>query len=146
MTNFEFYKNEISRLAGAGKTFGVVNDKPVDCDTVVCINCDLRGTCSLNTIKWLYAEHVERPKINKKTKDFFDLIETGWVARDSTGSLYVYTYTNKPAKGRSLWIIDSSNETMRLRECVLPFLTLDFITWEDEEPWRVEDIRNLEVV
>lgn len=147
MTNFEFYKDELMAIADNGSDVAIIKGKPAACDSVMCLQCELgEFNCGASLIHWLFAEHVEKPKINKRTKGLFDLIETGWVARDSTGSLHVYAYTNKPAKGHSVWTVSSTNETMRLREPVLPFLTLDFIKWEDKEPWNVEDIRSLEVV
>ena len=76
---------------------------------------------------------------------FFDAIETGWVARDRDGALFVYLDNKKPIKGGNVWLINDIGESMVLSKYILPFLTLDFIKWEDKEPWRVEDIRNLEV-
>lgn len=146
MTNFEFYKDEIAKIVAKGDDIALLNGKPVGCNDVPCDDCDRNGSCYEHyIIGWLYAEHVEKPKINKRTKEFFDMIETGWVARDKIGSLFVYADTNKPKKGYSLWVESSTDDMMRLKEAILPFLTLDFIKWEDEEPWSVEDIRNLEV-
>lgn len=145
MTNFKFYKDELIAIAGDGSEVAFVKGKPVKCDSIDCCQCDFKSfRCGVDLIKWLYAEHVEMPKINKKTKEFFDLIETGWVARDIDDTLYIYTADNKPEKGNNIWI--TSSVMMSLNNNILPFLTLDFIKWEDDEPWSVENIRNLEVV
>lgn len=146
MKNYEVYEKEILELANKRKSFGVVNDKIVDCDGISCRECDLSGMCNINAIKWLYAEHVEKPKINKRTKMFFEAIKTGWVARDESGGLYLYGRSNKPVKRTVAWAstdIRFDNSIVPLG--VFPFLTLDFIKWEDEEPWKVEDILKLEV-
>lgn len=148
MTNFEFYKDEILELANNGKDVAIRDGKLIDCDLCLgCAKCEFGspGVCGTNFVKWLYSEHVERPKIHKRTKMFFDAIETGWVARDENGMLYVFAASNKPRRSISIWSCEHIVDTMRLPDNSLPFLTLDFIKWEDEEPWSVEDIRNLEV-
>lgn len=146
MTNFEFYKDKLLAIADDGSDVALVKGEPAACDSVMCSQCELgEFNCGASLIHWLYAEHVEKPKINKKTKEFFDLIETGWVARDSSESLYVYRDIYKPVKGSTVWTVGDA-VAMSLKEDILPFITLDFIKWEDEEPWSVEDIRKLEVV
>ena len=147
MTNFEFYKDELLAINKDGSEVALVKGKPVKCDSIVCCQCDFKSfRCGVDLIEWLYAEHVEMPKINKKTKEFFDIIETGWVARDGSDSLYIYMADHKPEKGCSVWTTSSNTVMMSLNNNILPFLTLDFVKWEDDEPWSVEDIRNLEVV
>lgn len=147
MTNFEFYKDKLMEIADNCSDVALVKGEPVACDAIMCSQCECNEfNCGASLIHWLYAEHVEKPKINQRTKMFFDAIETGWVARDSSGFLFVYTDNSKPVKGGTDWIIPIAGESMLLRLHVCPFFTLDFIQWEDEEPWRVEDIRNLEVV
>lgn len=147
MTNFEFYKDEILRLVAKGDSIALLNGKPVSCNDVSCKDCDREGVCYEHyLIGWLFAEHVEKPKINNKTKMFFDAIETGWVSRDENGLLYVFAVDNKPTKSISAWSCGRIVDTIRLPKSILPFLTLDFIKWEDNEPWSVEDIRSLEVV
>lgn len=148
MTNFEFYKDELMAIADNGSDVALVKGEPVACDAIMCSQCELgEFNCGASLIHWLYVERVERPKINKRTKDFFDLIETGWVARDSNDRLYLYPVDDKPAKyNRGEWAGNRIIHNVPLFEDMFLFLTLDFIKHEDKEPWRVEDIRNLEVV
>lgn len=148
MTNFEFYKEKITEIAGAGSGVALVRDEPVSCDSIHdCNDCELfsiGGDCSAGLIKWLYAEHKEQPKINLRTKAMFEAIRTGWVARDEYGMLFLYA--KKPVKGEMCWMGNGIDNGSSLKTPVYPFLTLDFIKWEDEEPWSVEDICKLEVV
>ena len=147
MTNFEFYKDKLMEIADNCSDVALVEGEPVACDAIVCSQCECNEfNCGASLIHWLYAEHVEKPKINKRTKMFFDAIETGWVARDSNNNLYLYPTDDKPKKDRGEWLGERIIHNVRLFGYMFPFLTLDFITWEDKEPWRVEDIRNLEVV
>lgn len=157
MTNFEFYKDKLMAIADDGSDVAMVKGEPAACDDVMCSQCELgEFNCGVSLIHWLYAEHVEKPKINKKTKMFFDAIETGWVSRDRNGAVYIWADGYKPRKGDNVgipcWVreataafrcIQIGNESI---DKIFPFLTLDFIKWEDEEPWSVEDIRKLEVV
>lgn len=155
MTNFEFYKDEIAKIVAKGDDIALLNGKPVGCNDVPCDDCDRNGSCYEHyIIGWLYAEHVEKPKINKRTKMFFDAIETGWVTRDTDGTVFLWNVTTKPKKIKicgGCWL-SNDNSCFRCISCmptkangIFEFLTLDFIKWEDEKPWRVEDIRNLEV-
>lgn len=148
MKNFEYWEKEIDKILQAGKRIAVINDKPVPCFSAEksCAACFVDCGNSNKLVKWLYAEHVEPPKIRKRTKMFFDLIETGWVARDKNGNLFLYPYI-KPYKlddeTEEGWVLNEACNFMLLTG--LSFLTLDFIKWEDAEPWSVEDIRELEV-
>lgn len=147
MKNFEYWEKELREIAednGRPSHISLVGGKPIACSKVECRNCDRYTNCTeKGLIKWLYAEHIEQPKINKRTKMFFDAIEkTGWVARDRSGGLYYYA--KKPTKGNRDWFIEADIMSYFSLRTLL-FLTLDFIKWEDEEPWSVEDIRKLEV-
>lgn len=148
MKNHEVYEKEILKIAADGSSVACVEGKPAACDSILCSQCDFTEECRCGAelIEWLYAEHVEKPKINKRTKMFFEAIKTGWVARDESGGLYSYGISNKPVKGTVTWEstdIRFDNSIVPLG--VFPFLTLDFIKWEDDEPWSVEDILKLEV-
>lgn len=145
MTNFEFYKDKLMAIADNGSDVAIVKGKPAACDDIMCLQCELgEFNCGASLIHWLYAEHKEQPKINLRTKAMFEAIGTGWVARDGHGMLFLYA--KKPVKGEMCWRAYGLDNCSDLRTPVFPFLTLDFIKWEDEEPWSVEDICKLEVV
>lgn len=59
-----------------------------------------------------------------------------YIAREKNGFLLVYT--EKPIKILETW---------GLANCALMNMfdiKFDFIKWEDEEPWRIEDLKKLE--
>lgn len=150
MTNFDFYKDQILTIAENGSGLALRrNGELTGCDNCICENCVFSDTnggfgCEANMIKWLYSEHVEKPKINKRTKMFFDAVETGWVARDEDGQITLYN--SVPIRDHLRWYNCAYNAGSEFVElAIFDFLTLDFIKWKDNEPWRVEDIRNLEV-
>ena len=57
--------------------------------------------------------------------------EYKWIARDSDGRLYIYA--SKPKKGITIW-----------KDIGLPVISYDhlfqFIKWEDEEPYLIEEL------
>lgn len=144
MTNFEYYKEKILDFASKNDCgIALVNNKIIPCDDAECYMCQFYQTtssCEQNLLKWLYTEHIVPPTLIKKEHQFCELIETGYIARDENGKLY--WYTNKPSKREHTWY--SSYQCMLITSAPLP-VKFDFITWEDKEPWSVEDLLKLEV-
>jgi hypothetical protein len=146
MTNFEYYKDEILEIVNNDESLAVYKNssKPVKCGSITCKECISSNIddCEKGIYNWLYAEHIEKPKLTKKERQFCELIETGWIARDNNGSLY--RYSKAPCKrSGGTWTGFSGNSL-----CVdnrFPGCTFSFITWDDAEPWSVEDLLKLEV-
>lgn len=152
MKNFEYWEEEILKFMDNNKdaSIAVVNDKLHNCASTRCCDClFVGGNCSIGIIRWLYAEHIEKPKLTQKERAFCELVETGWIARDASG--YLFHCNLKPVKQdkNSLcytspddsWEISLTyNENPKIKGVVF-----DFINWEDEEPWSVEELLKLEV-
>jgi hypothetical protein len=95
-----------------------------------------------------------QPVLTKKEKTFCELLETGYIARDESGSLYYYS-RYKPTKNIKCasWELSGDNYSEDYHRItyddLLEYLgyniKFSFITWEDEEPWRVEDLLKLRV-
>lgn len=143
MRNFDFYEKEIKRILRTGTGVGLKDNIPFSCSSIDCKDCDCcyNGGCDTHVLKWLFEEYEpKKPKINKRTKMFLDSLESGYVARDSDGDL-CYFYEKPYKTDDDIW--DDIGTWVDLS--AFPFLSLDFITWEDEESWNVEDLRKLEV-
>ena len=142
-TNFEFYKDEILEIANKDDDFGVVNGKIVNCCAIECEKCLFRicsGLCStISKINWLYAEHIEQPKLTKRERAFCEVAQTGWIARDKSGELYWFAEGFEVDKLQKTW---SSAECSKISTMGLRFC---FVKWEDEKPWAVEDLLKLDV-
>jgi hypothetical protein len=139
MKNFEFYEKEIKEMCNKGQCVALKDGRLHVCADTKCPECDFCcDRCNVEFVKWLYEEHVEVSKISRRTKLFLDAFEDGYIARDSNGNLYHYEY--KPVKRSAGWSAYTYTCIKKLK-----FLTLDFIKWEDEEPWSVEKLRKLEV-
>ena len=148
MTNFEYYKEEILNIINENEDFGLLNNKPTPCVHIGCEECDLdQGRCSKDVFKWLYAEHKEQPKLTKKERQFCELVETGWITRDRDGKLGFRTL--KPSKGISYWNVDDHEHPdyiyMPIYHKPIFECNFSFITWDDAEPWSIEDLLKLEV-
>lgn len=142
MTNFEYYKKEILEITNNGDNVAVRDDKPIACESLeYCTECEIKyGDCQFARTKWFCAEHIEQPKLTKKERQFCELVETGWIARDGDG-LLVY-YVQKPKRGDNCWIPYS--DVLRI-DNRFPYIGFPFIKWEDKKPWSIEDLLKLEV-
>lgn len=150
MTNFEYYKKEILERCNAGEDFTITsNGDIVSCDEYGCDNCRFRtsGNCNASLMRWLYAEYKkETPKLTKKERQFCELVETGWIVRDKGHNHdYIYysrKYPQRESHDNSYWIAGSGHAGLKFLNNDLNF---SFITWEDEEPWSIEELLKLEV-
>lgn len=136
MTNFEKYQKEILNIVSK-QSLAVKEGKPASCDETNCNECmlDVRQ-CGRELIKWLYAE--ANTILTAKERTFCEIISEGYIARDKDGDLF-YSQSDKPCKEDEIWVVDYNNYI------ALPEDLFKFITWEDEEPWTVEELLKLEV-
>jgi hypothetical protein len=87
----------------------------------------------------LFGFDIEFPeqKLNKRERNFCEYVETGWTAKDKYGS--VNWCPEKPKKHDGhFWSGGAEFCT------ILPDL-FQFIQWEDEEPYSVEEMLKWEV-
>lgn len=150
MKNREKFAKEILDIACKGDTIAVTEDnKVVCCMDINCEQClfhkgdDYGGYCDdTERIRWVESEYVEKPKITSREKNLLDALlpSRKYIARDEDNSLYVYY--DKPIRGNKLWIYDYACNDIPKDMYGSMF---DFIKWEDEEPWSIEDLKKLEV-
>ena len=85
------------------------------------------------TCKELLWERKEKPKLTEDEKVILRNVPKyyKWIARDNSGSLYVYA--SKPKKRFTTW--ESNGAPL------IPFAHIfKFIKWEDDEPYSIEDL------
>ena len=145
-TNFEFYKDEILEIVKKRTCFGVANGEVKSCDeigcTEQCIFHEGKHFCLLySIIEWLYAEHVEQPKLTKRERAFCEAVQTGWIARDEHGDLGFFVV--EPTQVLNIWATNSFEGSYHIPKHMSKMFS--FIKWEDEQPWAVEDLLKLEV-
>ena len=61
-----------------------------------------------------------------------------WIARDESGVLYIYH--NKPKNKEFTWVVESGSRCLDLFDHLFKM-----VQWEDDEPWKVEDLLKLDV-
>lgn len=86
------------------------------------------------TCKKLLWKRKEKPKLTEDERTILENIEEKykWIARDENGQLDVFG--TKPYKDSDYWVNDSGF-------CTTPFTDLfQFIKWEDEEPYLIEEL------
>lgn len=89
-----------------------------------------------------FPDQPKAPKLTKRERLFCELVEKGFMARDKDG--VCFWYDSKPHKtdGEGIW----SNDGDVLLATKMTFdIDFNFIQWEDDLPWAVEDLLKLEV-
>ena len=150
MKNREKFAKEILDIACKGSSIAMNFDgNLVSCSNFHCHKCkfniDYYNDCNTYIEKWCEAEYVEKPTLTLKENLFIGLIRTEYkyIARDEDGLLSVYP--RKPEKKSTYWLLtDNPNSARDLYTRALD-VNFDFIKWEDEEPWLIEDLKKLEV-
>lgn len=153
MKNGEKFAKEILDIACKGGSVAVTRDNKVvccndiDCESCIFDSCDKHigrsQACYDRVREW--AESEEKPTITSREKNFLDalLSDCKYIARDFNNDLYIYY--NKPRRSymNESWTTDDSNYFYVSRNMYGNMF--DFIKWEDEKPWLIEDLRKLEV-
>lgn len=140
-TNMEHYRGEIEDV---GYRFALVNGEIQKCIETYCVQCDFYKfkfeNCNGDRIYWLMSEYKPEPVLTAREKHFVEFVQEGWLARNENDDL-IY-FHEEPCKDYERWLSGDwqmSLWMMRLND-IFPF-----ITWEDEEPWSVEELRKLKV-
>lgn len=152
MKNREKFTKEILDIACKGDTIAVTEDNKVACCCDInCHKClfyktdDYGSYCDdEEPMKWSESEYVEKPTITSREKNFLGSILSNfkYIARDSNDALCIYY--NKPKRNSmDNWITDDDNCYYVLRDMYGSMF--NFIKWENEEPWSIEDLKKLEV-
>lgn len=152
MKNFEKYEKEILEIAKRGENLALSSFGLTSCGKMFCMNClfsanqnngDLDFACGARRMQWLYQEYVEKPKLNSAEKAFCEAVSGGYVARDKNGSLHLYE--QKPKKINEAWHGFGYYTSLTTIRTLNPKINFEFITWEDNIPWSISDLLNLEV-
>lgn len=149
MKNKEKYAKEIVELACDGNDIAVDKrtGKIDSCLCIQCSNCLFNDNkdCDKGRREWAESEYVERPVISKSDKAFLEYIkeEFKYIARYGRNE-DLFAWSTKPERGFTIneWL-DTSGYAIGLYRFNLDF---PMVKWSDEEPWLIEDLKNLEVV
>ena len=101
----------------------------IDCDN----GLDIMKVYKDYTCKELLWERKEKPKLTEDEKVILRNLpkEYKWIARDLSGMVYIFI--ERPEKGQAIWY--------GCGQPMIPFYHLfQFIQWEDEEPYSIEEL------
>lgn len=151
MKNKEKFAKEIFEIACRGDSIAitVANNEIVPCGSIECEKCIFKvkeyEECSDKIKKWCELEYIEKPTLTLKEKKFLDLLLSKWkyIARDVDKNLYAFD--SLPIKRWDGWCIENK---LTYDYCYISKLFGDmfnFINYEDEKPWSIEDLKKLEV-
>lgn len=155
MKNIEKFAKEILDIAWEGGGMAVTKENKIVCysDIPSCVLCLLncygkRGrsnSCRDKLYEWAESEYVEKPTITSKEKAFLDTLvpDCKYIARDGNNRLYIYGKKPIREDKSESWVPDNSNYYCATRDIFGNMF--DFIKWGDVEPWRIEDLKKLEV-
>ena len=150
MINAEKFKDELKSLNDADKLWHTAFDKHnmtlCDCTDVKCENCGFNGYkfCNNGRYNWLLSEY-KKPIILSELeynilKYLSDNTEYMYISRDK--SCFLGVYHNKPDKLNNAW--GCYGTTGHLNVFTKLF---QFVKWEDEEPYSINDIlKNCRVI
>lgn len=152
MKNREKFAKEILDIACKGDSFSVTKSGKITfCDRFKCDMCKFNDStgeksCRTKRYEWSESEYVEKPTITSREKNFLDALLPNfkYIARDSIND-NLYIYYNKPRRNsmKKSWVADNSNYFYVSRDMYGNMF--DFIKWENEGPWSIEDLKKLEV-
>lgn len=141
-TNMEHYRSEIETACHGIK---LKNGEIYMCHGAAkCSDCEFRDMyaglgCQRAIVRWLMSPYKPELVLTAREKHFVEFAQEGWLARDSCGELW--WHKAKPEKGENCW--RNGNVTYSFSGILVFDQHFRFITWEDEEPWAVEDLRKL---
>lgn len=153
MKNREKFAKEIIDIAYKGDSFSVTKSSEITfCDRFKCDMCKFNDStgeksCRTKRYEWSESEYIEKPTITSREKNFLDAILPNfkYIARDFNDNLCIYY--NKPKRNSmdNYWIPDDEdNDRYYYVSSNMYGNMFDFIKWEDEEPWLIEDLKKLE--
>lgn len=148
-TNMEHFRGEIETIMAENKDYipAVVNGKPKPCRLIKnCYGCEFESnemSCTIPFVKWLMSEYKPEPVLTAREKHFVEFVQTGYIARDKSGGMW--WHERKPVKNNGEW--QCFAYTMAMNSKAYKYgKDFSFITWEDEEPWSVADLRKLKAL
>ena len=96
-------------------------------------NYDIMKVYKDYTLTDLLWERKEKPQLNEDEKVILRSLpkEYKWITRDLSGMVYIFI--ERPEKGQAIWY--------GCGQPMIPFYHLfQFIQWEDEEPYSIEEL------
>lgn len=128
MTNKQWLIKEMQNMSDEKLDY-IIKDCGL-CEFVGGYSCN--GGCTFDVRKWLKSEHIKLSDAERVILENTDE-KRKWIARSELGSLQVFT--NRPTKSYRMWNDKEGYDFLG------PFNHLfQFITWNDSEPYNIEEL------
>ena len=88
-------------------------------------------------------EHFPEPVLTAREKHFVESLEDGWLTKGDACN-EIKWWDKKPKREGNGWVVMEATQVHSILFYAFG-IKLPFITWEDEEPWSVEELRKLKV-
>ena len=121
----------VNLITGWNIVLDIYNENLTNSDNF--IQYDIMKVYKDYTLKELLWERKEKPKLTEDEKVILRSLpkDYKWIARDLSGMVYIFI--ERPEKGQAIWY--------GCGQPMIPFYHLfQFIQWEDEEPYSIEDL------
>lgn len=145
MKNKEKYAKEIIEIACSGGSIAVTKEcmRIEPCGSTFCNKCLFyANNCKEKVREWAESEYVEKPVISKSDRAFLDYLkEYKCVTRNDDGTLYAYASIPIKRSDYNRWGADDAYKSLRGLDIDFPM-----VKWSDSEPWKIDDLKKLEVV
>lgn len=146
MKNKEYYAKEIVDIVTSDDNdslaINLQTKELCKCSDLFCINCLFHNPnrkCETSRHEWGNSEHVDPIKLTLAEKIILENLDKKfkWIARDKDGMLLCCECKPYKVDNHNMWFINWG-----IFSC-LPFEhLLQFIKWEDEEPFHIEELLN----
>ena len=132
MTNREWLLNKMQNMSD--EEFSNFLDGSGEICSFMKQNDCFDGNCPECREQWLKQEHKEKITLSEAERIILENIDKDyrWICRDKDGTIYICK--GKPFKDEEIWqngdgnIVEFYNHLFR------------FITWEDSEPYNIEEL------
>lgn len=158
MTNFEYYKDEIKKIADTGRFIALHNRTIVACRSIRCEDCEFEdrlasmfsSDCHKYMLQWLCKECERKQKLTVWEYNYLLLFKKGYMLRniDAFGD-DILIYRDKPVLSRGLtseWHASELKASITNAYRVFNFIKAgdepysieEMLTWEHEVEHEVE--------
>ena len=136
MTNREWLLEQMQNMSDE-ELAEVLNDDAYICNLRGCEET-ASSSCNDCVIKWLKSERKEQIKLSDAERVILENIDKDykWIARDKYDN-QLFIYTVKPIKNeiKKNWGVEGDNADLELFNHLF-----QFIKWEDENPYNIEEL------
>lgn len=144
MTNREWLLNEMQNMSDEEISYILKNPCTIFANVEDCGETKNRLgtnilTCGVCAVEWLKAEYKKEVKLTETERTILENIDKDykWITRDKDGTLYVFEFEPYRDTAYDSW---DENDDGKMEKLDIFNHLFQFITWEDKEPYNIEEL------